>query len=115
MMNSKIKWMLLLALCGCLRAGAQTTPMQQVAAAQAQRMKDTLGLTTVQKDSIYQVNLRLMNEKHDLRSQYANNPALLRSKTQEVENTRDSRYAPILTPAQFTLYQQKKRNLLSGG
>jgi hypothetical protein len=106
---------ILIALLCSLQTGlwAQTTPMQQVAATQAQKMKDTLGLTAVQKDSIYAINLRLMEEKHQLRSQYAGDAALLRTKTQEVENTRDGRYQPILNTQQYALYLQKKRNLLS--
>jgi preprotein translocase subunit SecD len=85
---------------------------QQLAALQAQRIKDSLNLSTVQHDSIYQVNLSLRQQKQQVRQQYSQDANQLRVKTQEVENSRDGRYQLFLTPAQMALYLQKKRNLL---
>jgi hypothetical protein len=85
----------------------------QVAEKIAQKMKDSLALTDAQRGQLYTVNMQLHNLKKDARTQYASTPTVMATKIQDVEKTRDSLYQPILTAAQFTLYEQKKKNLVS--
>jgi hypothetical protein len=85
----------------------------QVAQKIAKKMKDSLNLTGNQKNSIYDINMVLHNQKQAARLQYASTPAVLTTKMQTIEKTRDSLYTPILTAPQFILYKQKKRNLIS--
>lgn len=91
---------------------AQKNPATELAGKIAQRMKDTLNLSDAQKVQVYDINIRLHDQKTALRNQYAGN-SLLNTKIQSVENTRDSLYRTVLTQAQFLLYSQKKRTLMS--
>lgn len=79
----------------------------------AQKMKDTLGLNTTQRDSLYAVNMRLQHQKTQLRSQYTAMDSL-QYHFQRVENTRDSLYKRIIADEnKYNLYKQKKRSLVS--
>lgn len=91
---------------------AQQNPAIEIAGKIAQRMKDTLALTDIQKGQVYDINIRLHEQKTAMRNQYAGN-AVLNAKIQAVENTRDSLYRVVLTENQFILYSQKKRALMS--
>ena len=88
------------------------SPAKQLAGRIAQKMKDTLGLTEIQKDSLYVINMQIGDHKADARRQYTA-PDLLRTTIQQVENTRDSLYRRVLTEQQYALYRQKKRNLVN--
>ena len=91
----------------------QTTPAAVVAEKIVQRMKDSLSLTESQRSGIYSVNLQINTQKAAARQAYGGTDSL-RIKIQQVENRRDSLYGPILTPAQFSQYKQKKQALISG-
>jgi len=78
----------------------------------AQRMKDSLGLTTDQKSQVYNVNIQLHSQKMLARQQNENVDSLT-VRFQRIENTRDSLYRPILTTEQFLLYVDKKKNLVN--
>jgi hypothetical protein len=84
----------------------------QLANKLAKKMKDTLDLSSQQRQQIKTINLQLHNQKMALRNQYTGQDSVLRVKTQQVENTRDSLYKPILGTQKYTLYRQKKINLL---
>lgn len=79
----------------------------------AQKMKDTLGLNTVQQDSIYAINMRLQEQKSDARVRYTGTDSL-QYHIQRIENSRDSLYKRIITDdTKYNLYKQKKRYLIS--
>lgn len=78
----------------------------------AKKMKDTLGLSSQQRNQIKDVNISLHDQKMAVRSQYTNRDSVS-VKLQKIEKTRDSLYRPVLTQQQYDLYKQKKRNLVS--
>jgi hypothetical protein len=88
------------------------TPAEQLAVKIAQKMKDSLSLTELQKSQLYEINIQLNNSKSAARQQYTGSDSL-GIKIQKIENTRDSLYSQILTEPQFLLYRQKKRNLVN--
>lgn len=90
-------------------AAAQITDMS---AHIAQKLQDSLGLSMVQRDSLYALNNRLQSQKMQVRLQYAGTDSL-GYYFQRIENTRDSLYRPVLGDAKYLLYQQKKRYLIS--
>jgi len=107
------KSLILLVLICCISvAKAQTGSGAEVAARIADRMKDSLLLSTVQRDSVYAINLRLHTQKMAARQQYTEMEAL-RQAIQQVENTRDGLYRPVLGEEKYQLYKQKKSALIS--
>jgi hypothetical protein len=91
---------------------AQSTPAEQLAEKLAQKMKDSLSLSSSQKQQLYSINMQLHSNKLLVRQQYAGSDSLIIN-LQKVENTRDSLYKPVLTQQQYDLYRQKKRSLVS--
>jgi hypothetical protein len=114
-MYKKIAFITTFSIAIGLNAFAQNTngPAVQLAQKIAQKMKDSLDLTGDQKNSIYDVNMNLHNQKQTARTANAGNPQLMTTAIQNIEKTRDSLYQPILTVPQYDLYKQKKRNLVS--
>ena len=92
----------------------QANASEQLAGHIAQKMKDSLALTTVQKDSIYAINLRLLQYKTTVRQQYGTDSLLLQQHLQHTEWLRDSLYRPILGEELYPLYKIKRRTLLTG-
>lgn len=78
----------------------------------AQKMRDSLSLNNKQASEIFSINVQLARMKKEMRSRYTNTDSLRRS-IQRVENKRDSLYQSVLNPAQYSLYRQKKRNLVN--
>jgi hypothetical protein len=79
----------------------------------AQKLQDSLGLSTAQRDSIYAINIRLQHQKTQVRSQYTGTDSL-QYHIQRIENTRDSLYKRIIADeGKYNLYKQKKRYLVS--
>ena len=78
----------------------------------AQKMQDSLYLSSEQRDSIYAINNRLQSQKMQARMQYAGADSI-QYHLQRIENTRDSLYKPVLGAEKYLLYKQKKRNLIS--
>lgn len=95
-----------------LFCNSQTVSADIVAQRIAQKMKDSLLLSEDQKTQIYNINLNLNNHKMLVRQQQISSDSL-RLKIQQVENTRDSLYRPILTEQQFLLYREKKKSLIN--
>jgi hypothetical protein len=93
-------------------AFAQQTPREMLAEKIAVRMKDSLQLSTEQKEQLYQVNIQLSAAKLSKRQQYTNTDSLRRH-IQRIENTRDSLYRPVLSQQQYELYLSKKRNFIN--
>jgi hypothetical protein len=102
--------LLLLSTASILKA--QSSPGEQLAGKIAQKLKDSLSLTTTQQEGVYAANMRLHNLKMTLRQQHLSADAL-RVQFQKVENTRDSLYQRVLTANQFQQYRQKKKNLVN--
>lgn len=78
----------------------------------ADKMKDSLGLTAVQRDSVLNINVWLHEQKSVIWQRYTSKDSL-RLHLQRIENSRDSLYQRILTAQQFELYRQKKVRLVS--
>jgi 6-pyruvoyl-tetrahydropterin synthase len=78
----------------------------------ADRMKDSLALTEQQRNSIFDINMQLHNQKMEKRKHYANDP-LLGNHLQKVENTRDSLYRAVLPEDKFILYKKKRTNIVN--
>jgi len=109
----------LIIFCACLLFGslslnAQSTvsPGVKIAENIAGKMKDTLGLSNSQRDSIYAINIALHEKKMAAWQQNLASDAL-RRQLQIIENTRDSLYQRILNEPQFFLYRQKKNRLIA--
>jgi hypothetical protein len=102
-------WLSLLATAQTATTAAAVELAQKIAT----KMKDSLGLTEGQRAAIYQVNLQLHAQKQQARQQQAGNPAQLGTTLQSIERSRDSLYRPLLQPAEFLLYKQKKRVLVT--
>ncbi|MFN8291661.1 MAG: hypothetical protein U0U70_15495 [Chitinophagaceae bacterium] len=94
------------------QAEAQQSPGVQLANHIADKMKDTLGLTTPKRNQVFAINMYLQNKKMIIRQQTPN-PDTLRIKLQREEKKRDSMYQVILPPAKYQLYLQKKTNLVT--
>lgn len=88
------------------------TVREQLSIKIAERMKDSLSLSTEQKNRIYSINLQLHTQKQNYRQQYSNADSL-QYHIQRVESSRDSLYKSVLTSDQYLLYRQKKRNLIN--
>ncbi|HEX2847225.1 MAG TPA: hypothetical protein VHN59_11800 [Chitinophagaceae bacterium] len=104
--------LLVLSFWGFEHVSAQSSIQTALAERIAGRLKDSLSLTIVQKDSIYAINMLIANQKNALRSVYQDLDEL-QFHTQRVEHTRDSLYRPILGEEKYLLYRQKKNNLVN--
>jgi len=89
-----------------------TNPAEQVADKIARKMKDTLNLTGLQRNQIYDVNMSLHYQKQVARQLYTAYDSLTTA-IQAVEGKRDSLYLPILGQVKYQLYLSKKRNLVN--
>lgn len=78
----------------------------------AKKIKDSLDLSALQRQEIYQVNMDLYNQKQAIRLQ---NPPVdsLQPRIQRIENKRDALYLPIIGNEKYQLYLQKKGNLVN--
>jgi hypothetical protein len=93
-------------------AFSQTNAHEQVAGSIAQKMTDSLGLTTTQKNQIYNINMQLANQKALARQQYSSIDSV-RYRLQKIENSRDSLYHTVLSEDKYFLYKEKKRFLVA--
>jgi len=94
------------------KAQQSQTPAAQVAHNIADKMKDSLSLTNQQRAQIFNINMDLNKQKTTARNS-SQDRAVVTSELQKIESSRDSLYKAILTDAQYVLYRQKKRNLIS--
>ncbi|TXJ29019.1 MAG: hypothetical protein E6Q24_04905 [Chitinophagaceae bacterium] len=104
--------LLVMSILGIEHVSAQSSIQTVLAERIAGRLKDSLSLSLVQKDSIYAVNMLISNQKNSLRSIYQNLDSL-QFHTQRVEHSRDSLYRRILGEEKYLLYRQKKNNLVN--
>jgi hypothetical protein len=94
------------------QAGNQQEAASRLANYIADKMKDSLLLSSVQRDQVFSINVELHNRKMAARSITSNRDSLSIS-VQQIENKRDSLYARVLSEQQLGLYKQKKRSLIS--
>ncbi len=104
---------LIIFLLNAFAAHSQTTAAELQAFKIASRMKDSLGISVVQRDSIYAANLSLLSKNLAIWQQYNNSDSLIQVNLQRVENTRDSLYRIVFTEQQYIQYRQKKTILLN--
>jgi hypothetical protein len=88
------------------------TPAERLAIKMADKMKDSLDLSVVQRAGVYNINMQLHIKKMEARRIYTDR-GMLGTVMQQIENTRDSLYREVLTDDKFLLYRQKKRSLIS--
>jgi hypothetical protein len=91
---------------------SQSSPGVILSGKIADRMRDSLQLTNLQRDSIYAVNITIMQRKTAVRQRYTS-PDSLRYWIQLEERSRDSLYRPFLTEQQYGLYKSQKGILIS--
>lgn len=108
---NKVLIIAVFALLANTKSKSQTSPAVNQANRVAQRMTDSLSLNTIQKDSLFNISLRLNNQKMVVRQQYASSDSLV-LKLQLTESRRDSLYRPILTNTQYLQYLQRKLSIL---
>lgn len=108
----KILFLLLLFCASFFITKAQSLPAEHLANRIADKMRDSLTLSSQQRQQIYAINIRLSNQKMQARSRSQNRDSV-GSALQQIENSRNSLYRAILTQQQFDRYRQKKRKLVS--
>ena len=75
----------------------------------AHKMKDSLSLSNIQKDSIYKITVQLLSKKIVTKDAMGN--TVIRNVY--TESQRDDLYRNVLTEEQYALYQQKKQHLIN--
>jgi hypothetical protein len=113
--NEKMKKklsLLCLAICCVVAAKAQGSFSASIAEKFSQKAKDTLGLSETQRVQLYTINMQLESLKQKVWQKYESEDSL-KSNLQKIENTRDSVYRPVFSEAQYQMYLNKKRYLLS--
>jgi len=79
----------------------------------AERMKDSLSLSDLQKAKLYIINMQLNKDKAATRNLSVNGDYnYMRKQMQAIENTRDSIYSQVLTNEQLRVYKQNKNKLV---
>jgi len=92
----------------------------------AQNLKDTLSLSNEQAKQIYEVNMKIYQQKQELRQKYKISEFARTDKQSKfissdslgiymykLEMRRDSLYKLILAPDKYQLYQQKKVTVIN--
>ena len=91
----------------CQTGGSGTAFAEKV----ANRMRDSLSLSSIQRDSIYAINLRLMQESQAARAKNLP-PDELQAELQLIERSRDKLYKAVLGQDKFLLYKPRKYALV---
>jgi len=95
-----------------INAQQENTPAAQLAHHIANKMADTLGLSNEQRAKIFVINMELYRRKTEARGRSQNRDQV-GIDLQKIESKRDSLYKAELTEAQYLLYLQKKRILVT--
>jgi hypothetical protein len=91
---------------------SDNTPAAKLASHIADKMKDSLGLSSQQRAKVFQVNMDLYKQKMGARGKSKDRTTVGKD-LQQIEKGRDDLYKPILSEQQYALYLQKKRNLIT--
>ena len=86
-------------------------PATRLANQIADKMRDSLSLSQKQRNEIFIINTQLQNQKKAAMASGQNRDNIGLA-LQQIENTRDSLYATVLSATQIQVYNQKKRNLI---
>ena len=78
----------------------------------AEKMKDSLRLTQQQAKSIYDINMKIHEQKMNAR-RLNKRMDLLTREIQKIENTRDSLYLKIISAGNLERYKEKKSKIVS--
>lgn len=78
-----------------------------------QKMRDSLGLASLEVTRVGMINSALEEKKSAARLQYGTQADSLQYHIQRIENTRDSLYQQVLPVNKYLLYKQKKAGLIS--
>jgi len=90
----------------------KTFTAQEYALVLSNRMKDSLNLSDIEYEQIFELNRSIQAEIIQVHQQFGRaNREILKDKIVEVEKSRDGRYEKILTDEKFKLYLTKKANL----
>lgn len=91
---------------------AQETPAAQLSHKIANKIADSLSLNNQQRAKLFGINMELFRKKTEARKK-STNRAIVGKELQQIEGSRDAMYKEILTQEQYTLYLQKKKNLVN--
>lgn len=87
------------------------TPAAKLAHYIADKMADSLSLTSQQRSKVFSINMELHKQKAEARKK-STDRSVVGKELQIIEGARDSFYKSVLTEQQFELYLQKKRTLV---
>ena len=90
---------------------AQTSQTDSLANLLAQKMKDSLSLTSEQKNQIYTINTTILTRDSNLRKMFIGSKSLI-SYLELLGEQRDSLYKSALPNDKYLLYLSKKRNIV---
>lgn len=92
------------------RTAPAPTPTSAAARAEAltANMTQALGLTPAQQEKVRAINSTAVRNVETARQRYGQEPAKLRGYIDDVSLARLDRLKDVLTPAQFSRYQQKR-------
>jgi hypothetical protein len=93
-------------------AQQQESPESKLAHKIANKMADSLGLDNQQRAKIFNINMELSRQKKLARKK-STDRSVVGQELQQLEGTRDGMYKTVLTTEQYSLYLQKKRNLVN--
>ncbi|MGN6293478.1 MAG: hypothetical protein ACTHMV_12110 [Chitinophagaceae bacterium] len=110
-MKKKLWLLIVITLATNVVLCAQSSPSEQLAGRIADRMKDSLLLSSAQRSGIYTINMQLHEQKMNVRKQYSQSEWT--AFTQRIENTRDSLYHTVLADEElYQRYKAKKAALI---
>ena len=84
---------------------------EQVSRTLANQLRDSLDLSQLQYQKVYEINLDLEGQKAFVRQESKDSPSL-RKLLQQVENRRDSLYFSLFSTSQSLHYKEKKSELI---
>ncbi len=90
----------------------KTFTAQEYALVLSNRMKDSLRLSDIEYEAVFEINRTIQADIIKTHQQFGKGDReILKNKIIEVEKTRDARYQKVLADDKFKLYQTKKANL----
>jgi hypothetical protein len=103
----KIIFFVIGALMGTVSLQAQSATAVHTAAKVANKMKDSLNLSTDQRSLIYEINLRIAEERETSGNSYPSGDSTING-LRGLAPWRDTMYKRVLSPEQFQRYIRRK-------
>jgi predicted transglutaminase-like cysteine proteinase len=91
---------------------APPTNTEDRVAALTTNMAQALGLTPAQTEKVRDINAKSVRSVETARQRYSTNPTKLRGAIEDIGLARLEQLKDVLTPAQFSRYQQKREEKL---